>query len=322
MSEFESLSAKIADFKRMVIAPVFPNVEFSSAGGMTSQNADFKRFDAQVSVNGQAFNDSLIEYKGENKFLHFTSIQNCISILRSESLRMYDFNNMNDRLELIHANRYYPSSWLPANISGAKSECFSLSLCEYSQQLLENDINMWRLYGANGKGVCLILELDRDAIKKYLKYALAKVQYSPTGEGIQAFDQMVVRAKDFAAAHDFECTNIYDILTPMCAFYKNDLFKIENEVRLLRIIKKTSGKYDSDDVKGDISASGDRVNYIEVPINCFEDSSVPCFKVTGIDVGYMVNPKAYQAFGELVFELDVSYPSCRWSPLRKKLGIM
>jgi hypothetical protein len=145
-----------------VLKPYWSNFKYSRAGGIYNPDIRKNHFNADVLISSDILNGTDIEYNPKGKlFLHYTSIKNLISILRSQSVRLYDFNNFNDPLEFVYANKYFLSKErIELELKEFKSQLFGLSLCEYNEDNITNNINLWRLYADNGNGVCIVFELS------------------------------------------------------------------------------------------------------------------------------------------------------------------
>lgn len=163
------------------------------------------------------------EVKGK-KFVHFTSFQACMEILGTGKIRLYNPNYGNDPNEVIFAAKEVFNTEFEAE--RAIQELFALSLCD---ETVLNDLTMWRLYGGNGSGVALILELQNEE-EMWDDWYFGKVQYGETEElkALNAFHQDMRET----FGENKEPRIILD-LKPLYAFHKSGVFHTESESRLL-----------------------------------------------------------------------------------------
>lgn len=251
--------------------------------------------------------------------MHYTSIKNLISILRSQSVRLYDFNNFNDSLEFVYANKYFLSKErIELELKEFKSQLFGLSLCEYNEDNITNNINLWRLYADNGNGVCIVFELVNENINEIYGYTFGKIKYCQIGVNIDELEKIRERAEEHQKKYDFSCTNLEELLTPICCFYKTNLFKIENEIRLFHFSKKRPyDKHYDDEVKSDLNNQNSIVYFKEVPILNTSNNRIPQLKIKEILFGYNLRPE-HKTDLELVIE-DLNLPEkipVKWSPIK------
>jgi hypothetical protein len=161
--------------------------------------------------------------ENDRPIYHFTSLNNALSILNEGFLRMYTLNHANDPQEILFA--LHPRF---ENVRGKLKEddqqhVYSASFCE-EQKIM--DLDMWRFYGDNGKGVALEFHITNEP-RKWEEYHLGKVSYGK--ENREALNAYLRYLNDFEH-HD----KIFPRLHPVLAFHKSVIFRSEAEIRLLQ----------------------------------------------------------------------------------------
>ena len=60
-------------------------------------------FHARLSNKNQAFSESQYYFKGDKKFIHWTSVQNLMSIINYREIRLYNLHSSSDSDEFAYA---------------------------------------------------------------------------------------------------------------------------------------------------------------------------------------------------------------------------
>lgn len=264
------LSENIARYNDIVLRPFGINYIFKHAGGFYLPSTRCNYFEAETSISSKLLRGTPLEYSGNNKFLHYTSLQSLIAILKTRRIRLYDFNNFNDPTEFIYANKYFKKFDEPESLREYKRQLFGLSLCEFDDETVKNNINLWRLYADNGKGACITFEIDPSNIENL---------------------------------HDFS-------------------FSIEKEIRLFHFSKRQFYyKHESEIVKCELNKENKKVYYIEIPIDKFEDESIPFLKIQAIHLGYSLSNDSFSEAWDTISELNFPYNfKLGWTPIKEHLG--
>lgn len=95
-------------------------------------------------------------YDGYCSFYKYTSLNTLLKMLQSQKIRMYSLPAMNDRKEvgfLTSNEKCIRDSEEDWNFHSVMREADKRFITSFS--ILEDDLNMWRLYGDDAKGVCL-----------------------------------------------------------------------------------------------------------------------------------------------------------------------
>ena len=158
--------------------------------------------------------------------------------LNSLFLTMKDGNNvmcsitcMNDKGETSYADKYvgYGSYATSTESTKENNDCFILSCCEVN--MLDN-LTMWRLYGNDGKGVCLEYEVDMSKIDNK-EFFFAPVSYGVSMNNHPSLEyiKQIRHWKNNGWSFELKRWYIWK------HFFKSHLFKEEHEVRLLYVWK-------------------------------------------------------------------------------------
>ncbi len=178
------------------------------------------RFDAKLSNKNRSFLDSDYYYQKDKKFVHWTNIQNLMSILNYRELRFYNLHNSSDENEFKYAAQKFDIT--NEIIDYSKNYLYTLSFCE-SKEI--NNPDLWTEYGKNYSGVALEFEIVNDP-KQWENYMLSQVYYE-----IPAYiPALKNELEDFRKKHPGATTEID--LGKLIAFHKRKEFSKELEIRL------------------------------------------------------------------------------------------
>jgi len=152
----------------------------------------------------------------ENDFIHFTSLDALYSILSSGFIRLYNLNNMNDKLEMDYAVKTLA---FKESTDQAKEELYCFSMCS-SREVFKEETKehlLWKLHGRDGHGVIIRVKIENNL--KWYFYHLSAVHY-----GVEQFGSV----KRFNTEID---NQILD--NKMCCFIKHPIYQFESEIRLV-----------------------------------------------------------------------------------------
>lgn len=163
----------------------------------------------------------------------YTSLRSFFDILNNKTIRMCALTGMNDSSEGSFAYNYLNGdSYKKNKITEERKnkvlyEALILSFCESKF----DELTQWRLYGDNAKGVCCEYELDGTLPDNYI---FRRIKY----EGVNSSGTLE------------KVKNICDIITQikylhidkklLYPFFKDKAYSIENEIRLLYKVDKSS----------------------------------------------------------------------------------
>ena len=176
---------------------------------------------------------------------HYTSIASLDGIIREDSicLRATHYQHLNDKIEV---------AWCQESL---RELCGELKeLCDEDFQLYHitpyiisfcntnDDFNMWRLYGNDGKGImlCFDYHLLKTRSKEKAETSLGKVIYANNKNRKEKYEQAL-------QTYDIETVNDHiEDMFAACSFVKTDLYQIENEERFVIIKDKNTSLIDGE----------------------------------------------------------------------------
>ena len=104
----------------------------------------------------------------------YCSLESLYQMLSKKTIRLNGIVGMNDKLEYKYAlDSFFTSREFQEEIDEQMNNVYIISCSSMS---LKDDLEMWRLYGDDGKGVCLIYEVE----KSQPPFVLAKTIYEYT----------------------------------------------------------------------------------------------------------------------------------------------
>ena len=169
-------------------------------------------------------NDKTEDYK---HVCRYTSLQSLFLTMKNANHVMCSITCMNDKGETSYADKYVGYGAFSESDSSIKenNDCFILSCC--NEEMVDN-LTMWRLYGNDGKGVCLEYEVDPNKIDNK-EFFIAPVSYGKNINEHPALDLIrdIRHWKKNGWCFELKRWYIWK------HFFKSHLFKDENEVRLL-----------------------------------------------------------------------------------------
>ncbi len=220
-NEIKIYSETKASFLDDVIKPLLPHAEYGINHELSTRTL----------LKGSDY-----EYDGDYKFVHFTSLQNLINILRSGFLRMSEFRNLQDKNEVNFAYEIFKDFdiQLLEKIDKLKEELFCLSMSKYSDEIIR-DQYLWKTYGCNSKGCCIVFSIIKE---EYSSYCLGNIIYG--NEKLKPLEELKKRLVNFAKKGSFG--GELDALISLVCFHKEKKYIAEKEVRFLFYLHKQRGK--------------------------------------------------------------------------------
>lgn len=318
----KELHENMSKYNDAVLKPFWTNNRFKRAGGMYPPDTRCDYFEAETSISSKLLHGTPLEYIGNNKFMHYTSLQSLIAILKTRTIRLYDFNNFNDPTEFIYASKYFRKFDGQIDLREYKRQLFGLSLCEFDENTVNNNIDLWRLYADYGRGACITFEIEQKNLDNLYDYSFGKIKYNSNSQNISELEGIIERDSEFQKSHNFKCSNLQDVIAPLCCFYKSDLFAIENEVRLFHFSKRQFHyKHDSDEIKCELNKDHKKVYYVELPIDKHMDKSIPFLKIDTVHLGYNLSQDSMNEVMDTIRELYFPYYfKSGWTPIKQHLG--
>ena len=226
---------------------------------------------------------------------HYCSMNTLVSIVENQCVWFSDLNYMNDPSEIFLKNINFPGILLDTyqkepfdfefehnGVKNSFEDYLTPSIIEntlmkggqHNNSLFAfclsdkcNDLSQWRLYGDNGKGVCL--GFKKAKIEKFIKenegFRLCKVEYfnNPNDLVNKIAKTILEKIKTMYDNNDFEGLNQYRLgylrdLVNEWAKYKVSDYSLESETR---IIYKLKTSIISNINASQLSADDKKINY-------------------------------------------------------------
>jgi hypothetical protein len=161
-----------------IIHPYLPNCNYEN---FTDNLGNGLHLGVGALVRLRPFNRQLSNssyyYDQKLNFIHYTSLKNCINILREKSLRMYSLNGMDDSFELKYASKAIFKGLTVEQIQNWKNNVFSLSMCELDIETQSGSLDQWRRYGDDGYGIGVVLSVENENQQTWYHRYLSKIHY-------------------------------------------------------------------------------------------------------------------------------------------------
>jgi hypothetical protein len=191
-----------------------PEKCFSGAG-----YANFE-FHTHLSKYNNDFKGSDYYYNGINKFVHWTSVKNLMSIINNKEIRLYNLHNSSDSTEFNYAATNLPIE--KDQIDNLKKLLYTFSFCDSSE--INNPL-MWENYGNNYGGVALEFEITND-IENWQDFMLSKMYYKIPYQLIELKNKL-----EYLKKENSEMKPNFNF-GKLIGFHKDPKFKTENEIRI------------------------------------------------------------------------------------------
>lgn len=164
------------------------------------------------------------------KVCRYTSLSTIFEMINNSSIRLSGLASMNDPTEMFYAESVIDGkegliSILDTNTVKDLNKRFILSLTDISRI---DDLTMWRLYGDDAKGVCLVFEMAKSYEENI--FAINSVSYGKEKSHPELNFLKSVKDEIFekyGLRFDFKSMSIWK------HYFKPYEYKIENEVRML-----------------------------------------------------------------------------------------
>lgn len=212
-------------YVKQVLNKFFPKAHLSSSTIWESEVIKPVFFDGQISTYN-IFDQTPYEYKGQNRFIHFTSLEKLKAIIETGYLRMASLDSLQDAEEVHFAGRVIDPNYYN-ELDIASENLFSLSACESSFSNIANN-EMWMTYGDKHAGC--ILEYSFTKMELF-RMNFGVIRYGE--ENLSDLKKLVSWSHSFYEAYDFSVSELPIFLRTILSFHKNQSYNFEREIRLL-----------------------------------------------------------------------------------------
>jgi len=187
---------------------------------ISSNGSSGPSFHAQLSEQNLAYQNSEYFYEGQRRFVHWTSVQNLMSIINNRELRLYNLQKSSDEKEFKYAADLLMLQ--DDRIDHSKNYLYTLSFCEIGEK--DNE-KLWTEYGKDYSGVAIEFEIENDP-KNWKNFMLSRCYYKVPQKFVNLFNDLKRLRKKWNGIE----TNID--LGRLIAFHKHPDFQDELEIRL------------------------------------------------------------------------------------------
>ncbi len=239
-----------------VVQPSFPFIKYF---GSTSCKTTFNGKPEVVFGHPKHYDYKENEYcfSDSNKFIHYTSLKNSISIMNDGFFRLNSLAYMDDPQELLYAGDELLGNYESFELDALKEDAFSISMCEYDEKDETDNFDSWRLYGDNGNGVGIVFNFSSD-VKCWSGNYLSRIYYGKGKTNNDRIEVTTEKFRTFKINHDRfikENEKEFDLYSSLfgrkgkipewiaifLAFHKSGLYILDNEIRFLRQGNKNGG---------------------------------------------------------------------------------
>lgn len=249
-------SRAVDAFMKEFVWPVLPN----ASTGMISSFGNPWTIHKHARVEGLL---QQCEFKGspyyfpvgpDTRLVHYTSIQGLLGILREGALRLYSLSHSDDPNEFTHMAG--PSGFVGDELRRYKDRLLTISMVDISHDGAQEELDHWRTYGSDGRGVGIVFSIESDSDDEWRDYHLGRISYSE--EEAQWLRNLPERLKDFQEREHFHVQDAHKLFVKPFALHKHSIFQRENEVRLLHYVKHSGvvGYKDQKDLFPDLNRFG------------------------------------------------------------------
>lgn len=133
-------------------------------------NKEYNVFTFKSNDEERLFHLFFLGQKQPRKVCRYCSLESLYQMLSNQTIRLYGLHGMNDNSEYQHAHKSFLGSELSEDDVEQMNRIYIMSGSEISKR---DDLEMWRLYGDDGRGACL--DFDKKSIES--PFVFAKVIY-------------------------------------------------------------------------------------------------------------------------------------------------
>lgn len=165
-------------------------------------------------VEREFFKEILNKRKTIKEFCRYTSLDSLISMINNMSYQMCGIAGMNDKSETDYFDKKYGNQdFSPVSVRNYNNVYLS------SGTSRNDDLTMWRLYGNDGQGVCLVFDVNTSS-----NFYIANVDYAKDDKShiqVEFIKEIIEKGLKF------------NNLNVWKHFFKPNEYSIEQEIRLI-----------------------------------------------------------------------------------------
>jgi len=253
----------IDHFVSDVLKQFLPNARYASAGyfgpaeATRASQINMDLADSNgINVGSQYF------YNRKYSFIHYTSVQVLLNILKEKKIRLYNLYGMDDKEEFEIPLNYSNKKLTDYEIKEIKKRIFCFSMCQTKLETKEESLPQWRSYAQDGQGVGIVFSFDKAFAKDWVHFMLSKVYYH--AKSLDTFLKIEDLYNDFKLKYDLTITNFDEMFYKYFAFHKSKIYSSEKEVRLIYF--QGFHHHNEPSIKADVNRSNKKTSYIELEL--------------------------------------------------------
>jgi hypothetical protein len=237
-----------------------------------------------------------------NTFYHYTTTNAALSIIKDKKIWATALPGLNDRNEINYFKTLYRSLY---SNNSQLSEIKEIKQAYYNYAIsmseIEDSLTQWRLYGNDGRGVCLAFQFTKPNINGY-NQKFGKVNYG--SNSVNQIHELCIKIAEICGYKQYQLNPAY-----WEYFFKDDAYADEKEVRL--IIDARLADYDTEK-QWQINRNGELVHVFNYDISLNHG-----LKLIGLKIGPKVKEYHVQeiAWKKLIAEkrLNIEVSTSRHS---------
>lgn len=253
----------IDHFVSDVLKQFLPNARYASAGYFgpaeatrASQISMGLADSNQINVGSQYF------YNRKYSFIHYTSIQALLNILKEKNIRLYNLCGMDDKEEFEIPLKYSSKRLTDYEVKEIKKRIFCFSMCQTDLETKEDSLTHWRSYAQDGQGVGIVFSFNKSFAKDWVHFMLSKVFYH--AKSLETFLKIEALYNEYKVKYDLTISNFDEMFYKYFAFHKSKIYSSEREVRL--IYCQGFNHYNQPPIKVDFNRNNKKTSYIELEL--------------------------------------------------------
>ena len=194
----------------------------------------------------QLFNKLLPDLPPKTKFFRYGGLSLLHYLANEKTIGFSGLTGMNDVSEVDYVESYLNISYTPYRFDNSKLLDNLNSKFIMCASKLEDNLNQWRLYGDDSKGVCLEMELhDNNSAEFYIKAVSygEKIEHKLNGNTDfinRHFELDFLKAFQKVLSDNYKFTYPFKSLETWKHFFKSYEYAIEQEIRVLYINKASN----------------------------------------------------------------------------------
>lgn len=226
------------DYLKSELDNLLPQILTGTEYNEIDQSFTFKNPTDLNNIENKLFRLLLKDEKPLTKVYRYTTLSTIYSMLNFNSFRMNGLVGMNDITETNYAENYITGTNRDYSQAHWKTVDASNRRFISSCSLKEDDLTQWRLYSEDCKGVCLVLNVNKNLLNS--KFILKTISYGQKDNSHPELDlikKIIATIKNnLKVDFEFKTLNIWK------HFFKPYDYSVEQEVRLLYIMPEEMQK--------------------------------------------------------------------------------